>query len=239
MNAIETRALTRKFKNKTAVDGVDLCVREGEVFALLGVNGAGKTTLIRMLTGLTLPTSGEARVFDRDIRLQMDAIKPLIGVSPQETAVAGNLTVRENLLLMAGLHGVSPARADEVMAQLHLDEVAAQRAKTLSGGWMRRLSIAMALVHSPRLLFLDEPTLGLDVLIRRELWQVIRELKKTTTVILTTHYLEEAEALSDRIGILARGKLTALGTAEELMAKSGASTFENAFVALAGGEVQS
>lgn len=240
MNAIETKALTRRFGDTTAVNALDLTVREGELFSLLGVNGAGKTTTIRMLCGLLSPTEGDALLLGRSVVRETAQVKALIGVSPQETAVGPQLTVKENLLLMAGLHGLSRAESAEkagaLLRGLHLDEVAGKKAKTLSGGWMRRLSIAMALVSEPKILFLDEPTLGLDVLIRRELWQVIRSLKGKSTVILTTHYLEEAEALSDRIGIMAHGRLTALGTAEELKAQAGAASFEDAFVSLAGEE---
>ena len=240
MHAIETQALTRRFGALTAVDGLNLTVEEGELFALLGVNGAGKTTAIRMLCGLLVPTSGDALICGKSVTRETAAVKQLIGVSPQETAVGLHLTVRENLLLMAGLHGFdkaqSRAKTEEMLRCLHLDQVADKRAKTLSGGWMRRLSIAMALIGEPRVLFLDEPTLGLDVLIRRELWQVIRDLKGRATVILTTHYLEEAQSLSDRIGILGHGRLTALGTAEELMAAAGTGSFEEAFVALVGEE---
>ena len=238
MNAIETQALTKRFGDTTAVDALSLTVRQGELFALLGVNGAGKTTTIRMLCGLLAPTSGDALVCGHSVARETSAVKSVIGVSPQETAVGPHLTVRENLMLMAGLHGFDRAESREkterMLRRLHLDEAAGKRAKTLSGGWMRRLSIAMALIGEPQVLFLDEPTLGLDVLIRRELWQVIRELRGSSTVILTTHYLEEAEALSDRIGIMARGRLTALGTAEELKARAGAQNFEDAFIALAG-----
>ena len=238
MQAIKTQALTRRFGSLTAVDGLELSVEEGELFALLGVNGAGKTTTIRMLCGLLAPTSGDALICGKSILRDTAQVKELIGVSPQETAVGMHLTVRENLLLMAGLHGFDRAesrrKAEEMLDRLRLREAAEKRAKTLSGGWMRRLSIAMALISEPRVLFLDEPTLGLDVLIRRELWQVIRELKGRSTVILTTHYLEEAEALSDRVGIMARGRLTALGTAGELKQKAGTDSFEDAFIALAG-----
>ena len=238
MNAIETQALTKRFGDTTAVDALSLTVRQGELFALLGVNGAGKTTTIRMLCGLLAPTSGDALVCGHSVARETSAVKSVIGVSPQETAVGPHLTVRENLMLMAGLHGFDRAecreKTERMLRRLRLDEAAGKRAKTLSGGWMRRLSIAMALIGEPQVLCLDEPTLGLDVLIRRELWQVIRELRGSSTVILTTHYLEEAEALSDRIGIMARGRLTALGTAEELKARAGAQNFEDAFIALAG-----
>lgn len=240
MNAIEAQALTKRFQDTTAVNALNLAVRQGELFSLLGVNGAGKTTTIRMLCGLLSPTSGDALVCGKSIVHETSAVKSVIGVSPQETAVGLHLTVRENLELMAGLHGYDKAQTREktkaMLRRLHLDQVAGKRAKTLSGGWMRRLSIAMALISDPKVLFLDEPTLGLDVLIRRELWQVIRELKGKSTVILTTHYLEEAEALSDRIGIMAHGRLTALGAAEELKAQAHTDRFEDAFVALAGEE---
>ena len=239
---IETKGLTKRFKGKTAVDGLDLTVKQGELFALLGVNGAGKSTTIKMLSGLLVPTAGTATVLGYDLTAQLPEIKQRIAVSPQETAVAPNLTVRENLELIAGIYGSSRARAKEKTAslldELHMQEVAKSRARTLSGGWQRRLSIAMALISEPQLLFLDEPTLGLDVLARRALWQVIRSLKGRVTVILTTHYLEEAEALADRVGIMASGRLLHCGTPRELIALAGEEKFEDAFVKLAGGEVQ-
>lgn len=240
MNAIETQALTRTFGDITAVDRLDLTVREGELFALLGVNGAGKTTAIRMLCGLLPPTSGDALLMGHSITADAAAAKALLNVSPQETAVAGGLTVRENLELIAGIYGLRRAdarkAAGEMIERLGLGEVAKRRAKQLSGGWQRRLSIAMGLITEPKILFLDEPTLGLDVLARRELWQVIEALRGRMTVVLTTHYLEEAEALSDRVGIMAHGQLKALGTAEALVRQTGAKSFEDAFVALAAGE---
>lgn len=238
MNAIEIKDLRKTYGAVTAVDGLTLSVGEGELFALLGVNGAGKTTTIRMLTGLAAPTGGDALLCGSSIVREPEAVKALSACSPQETAVAPNLTVRENLELMAGIYGVAqPKRAAETMiAEMNLGEVAARRARTLSGGWQRRLSIAMALITGPRVLFLDEPTLGLDVLARRELWQHIRALKGKMTIVLTTHYMEEAESLSDRIGVMAHGKLIAVGTAAELMERTGKTTFEDAFVAIAGGE---
>lgn len=238
MNAIEIRDLRKTYGAVTAVDGLTLSVGEGELFALLGVNGAGKTTTIRMLTGLAAPTGGDALLCGSSIVREPEAVKALSACSPQETAVAPNLTVRENLELMAGIYGVAqPQRAAESMiAEMNLGEVAARRARTLSGGWQRRLSIAMALITGPRVLFLDEPTLGLDVLARRELWQHIRALKGKMTIVLTTHYMEEAESLSDRIGVMAHGRLIAVGTAAELMERTGKTTFEDAFVAIAGGE---
>ena len=226
MNAIEIQGLTKRYGPITAVDGLDLTVRQGELFALLGVNGAGKTTTIKMLSCLTRPDDGDARLLGRSVVTDTAAVKNCIGVSPQETAVAPNLTARENLLLMCGVHG--PPRHPET-------EFRARRAGKLSGGWQRRLSIAMALVARPEILFLDEPTLGLDVLARAELWDVIRALKGRITVILTTHYMEEAEALSDRVGVMKDGRLLALGTPEELKAQTGCEKFEDAFIAIVKG----
>ena len=240
MNAVQTHALTRRFGEKTAVDALELTIPEGELFALLGVHGAGKTTTLKLLSGLLAPTAGDAELFGVSVRAQ--EVKRLLAVSPQETAVAPNLTVRENLELMAGIAGVSRKearlRAEKTLEEFHLREIADKRAKTLSGGWQRRLSIAMALISEPKLLFLDEPTLGLDVLARRELWREIEALKGKITVILTTHYMEEAEQLADRVGIMAAGKLRVCGTPAELLALSGKTRFEDAFVALAGGEAQ-
>ena len=239
--AIDTRELTKiyKTKNKTirAVDGLSLSVEAGEFFSLLGVNGAGKTTAIKLLSCLSRPDGGEAYLEGHSIRTEADRVREVINVSPQSTAVALNLSVRENLALSAGLWGVPKgkiaASVADVLSRLGLEEVADDRAGTLSGGWQRRLSIAMALVTDPHILFLDEPTLGLDVLARRELWGVIRSLRGRVTVVLTTHYLEEAEALSDRIGIMAHGRLCALGSPAELCARAGVDRFEDAFVALA------
>lgn len=236
MQAIGTRGLTKRYKNLTAVDNLDLEIRQGELFSLLGVNGAGKTTAIKMLSCLTRPTDGEALVGGFSITKEPDRVKSLIGVSPQETAVAPNLTVRENLELICGIHSFSREKAkDKVMeltCQFSLDDVLARKAGKLSGGWQRRVSIAMALISEPQILFLDEPTLGLDVIARHELWEVIRSLKGKITMILTTHYMEEAEELSDRIGIMKGGRLLAVGTAEELKEKAGVSDFESAFVAI-------
>ena len=240
MNAIEIQGLTKRYGPITAVDGLDLTVRQGELFALLGVNGAGKTTTIKMLSCLTRPDSGDARLLGRSVVTDTAAVKNCIGVSPQETAVAPNLTARENLLLMCGVHGLprqeSLARVEELARTLGLEPVLARRAGKLSGGWQRRLSIAMALVARPEILFLDEPTLGLEpVLARAELWDVIRALKGRITVILTTHYMEEAEALSDRVGVMKDGRLLALGTPEELKAQTGCEKFEEAFIAIVKG----
>lgn len=240
MNAIETHALTRRFGDVTAVDGLDLAVAQGELFALLGVNGAGKTTTLRMLCGLLPPTSGDALLMGHSITGDTAAAKKILNLSPQETAVAPALTVRENLAFIAGVYGTSRKAAleaaDQMIERMGLESVARRRAKTLSGGWQRRLSIAMGLITDPEILFLDEPTLGLDVLARRELWEVVEGLRGRITVVLTTHYLEEAEALSDRVGVMASGKLVALDTAAALIERTGAKNFEDAFVALAAGK---
>lgn len=236
MLAIQTKGLTKKYKDLTAVDGLDLSVSQGVLFALLGVNGAGKTTMIKMLTCLTKPDSGDALINGKSVLHDSDAVKRIIGVSPQETAVAPKLSVKENLSLMCGVHGFSrekrQAKIDELAERFDLTEILNKPAGKLSGGWQRRLSIAMALISEPQLLFLDEPTLGLDVLARSDLWDTIRSLKGKTSIILTTHYLEEAEALADRIGIMKSGRLLALGTAEELKRFAGKEKFEEAFIAI-------
>lgn len=240
MNAVETRGLCKSYGKTDALLPLDLTIPEGELFALLGVNGAGKTTAIKLLCGLTAPTAGHAALFGHDLSAQPRQAKALLGTSPQENAVAGNLTVRENLELMAGIHGASKAQAqkqaERMLAEFQLSPVAGKHAKKLSGGYQRRLSIAMALITDPKILFLDEPTLGLDVLARRELWKAVQARKGNITIVLTTHYLEEAEALADRVGILASGRLTALGTVSELLAKTGTRSLEDAFLALSGGE---
>ena len=236
MYAIETRDLVKQYKNLTAVDGLNLEIRQGELFALLGVNGAGKTTAIKMLSCLTKPTGGDAVVGGHRITKEPEKVKRLIGVSPQETAIAPNLSVKENLELICGIHRFpkekTQAKIRELSEQFALDSVLQRKAGKLSGGWQRRVSIAMALISEPQILFLDEPTLGLDVIARRELWDTIRKLKGRITIILTTHYMEEAETLSDRIGIMKSGHLLAVGTAEELTAMAGTSDFEAAFVSI-------
>lgn len=239
MNAIEILGLTKEYGGCRVVDKLELSIPAGELFALLGVNGAGKSTTIKMLSCLTVPTEGDAQLMGHSVRRDGHAAKEILAISPQETAIAPNLTALENLELMAGVYGRSRERVDQVMERLDLARWAKARARTLSGGWQRRLSIAMALVSQPEVLFLDEPTLGLDVLARRELWGVIRGLKGHTTIILTTHYLEEAEALADRVGVMNQGRLRAVGTAEELKALAGCDSFEDAFVALAGEEAAS
>ena len=236
MPAIKTTELTKRYRNLTAVDKLNLEIQQGELFALLGVNGAGKTTTIKMLTGLTRPTGGDALMGGYSIIREPERVKHLIGASPQETAVAPNLSVRENLELICGIHGFSKAKTEEriheLSTQFSLEEVLQKKAGKLSGGWQRRVSIAMAIISQPQILFLDEPTLGLDVIARHELRDMIRSLKGNSTVILTTHYMEEAAALSDRIGILKRGKLLAVGTVRELNEKAGTTDFERAFVTI-------
>ena len=236
MYSIETISLTKKYKDVTAVDGLELKVLKGEIFSLLGVNGAGKTTAIRMLSCLTQPTSGTAVVGGADLLRESESIKRMIAISPQESAVAPGLSVRENLELIAGAYGFGKEKTEEKIRELSatfgLTPVLDKRAGKLSGGWQRRLSIAMALISEPKILFLDEPTLGLDVIARSELWDVIRSLKGRATVILTTHYMEEAEALSDRIGIMKSGKLLTVGTASEIMELTGKSRFEEAFISV-------
>lgn len=238
MEAIKTKDLVKKYKEKTAVKGLNLTVHEGELYALLGVNGAGKSTTIKMLSCLTQPTSGDAEVMGHSVTSESDKVKAIMNVSPQETAVAEKLSVRENLEFIARIYGSDKREAkemtDKMIEDFSLQEVEKSRAATLSGGWQRRLSIAMALITEPQVLFLDEPTLGLDVLARRELWSFIKGLKGKMTIILTTHYLEEAESLSDRIGIMAHGVLCAEGTAAELKEKAGTDDFEEAFIRLAG-----
>lgn len=237
MIAIETTQLTKKYQEKMAVDSLELTIKEGELFGLLGVNGAGKTTLIKLLTCLIRPTSGDASLLGHSIISDPHRVKEIINVSPQETAVARNLSVKENLELIAGIYGfdkkTTAVKVQEMLNTFGLTEVAKDKAKTLSGGMQRRLSIAMALISDPKILFLDEPTQGLDVISRRELWTTIEKLKGKVTIILTTHYMEEAEALSDRIGIMARGKLKAVGTVSELMKKSNTTNLEETFVSLA------
>ncbi|MBQ5674411.1 MAG: ABC transporter ATP-binding protein [Lachnospiraceae bacterium] len=236
MHAIKTMELVKQYKNVTAVDKLHLEIMQGELFSLLGVNGAGKTTAIKMLSCLTKPTSGEAMVGGYSIIKEPEQVKRLIGVSPQETAVAPNLSVKENLELICGIHGFSKEKTEKKMKELEclfaLDTVMNRKAGKLSGGWQRRVSIAMALISEPKILFLDEPTLGLDVLARHDLWEVIRSLKGKITIILTTHYMEEAQMLSDRIGIMKNGHLLAVGTVEELKEKAGTTDFETAFVSI-------
>ena len=231
---IEIKNLTKKYGEKVAVDNLNLTINDGELFSLLGVNGAGKTTTIKMLTCLTIPTSGDAYLNNNSIIKDTMKVKNIVNVSPQETAIAPNLSVRENLEFIEGIYGVKN-NIDQLLNDFKLKEVEKQKTKTLSGGYKRRLSIAMALISNPKILFLDEPTLGLDVIARRELWQVIENLKGKITIILTTHYMEEAESLSDRIGIMSNGHLVTVGTKDELIKEAKAKNFEDAFVSLATG----
>ena len=239
MYAIRTANLTKKYKDIIAVDQLNLQVKKGELFSLLGVNGAGKTTTIKMLSCLTQPTSGDAFLNGKSICNDSAAVKSLIAVSPQETAVAPGLSVRENLELMCGVHGFAKdeqnAKIAELTELLGLGSVSKKKAGKLSGGWQRRLSIAMALISEPEILFLDEPTLGLDVLARSDLWDLIRSLKGKVTIILTTHYMEEAEALSDRIAIMKDGKLLICDTADKIKEAAGTDSFEQAFVRIVKG----
>lgn len=233
-NAIELIGLTKTFGKKTAVRSLDLTIGEGELFALLGTNGAGKTTTIKMMSTLIRPTAGEIRLLGLDALRNTEQIRPFLNVSPQETAIAPGLTVKENLAFMAGVYQIRnrKEKIDALIEQFQLSEVLSQKAKTLSGGWQRKVSIALSLINDPKILFLDEPTLGLDILARRELWSVIEQLKGQITILLTTHLMEEAEHLSDRIGIMNRGKLLVTGSAAELKAQVGTDSFEDAFVKL-------
>nr|MBQ8890605.1 ATP-binding cassette domain-containing protein [Clostridia bacterium] len=239
MDAITIKGLTKRYGDILAVDGLSLSVAEGELLSLLGVNGAGKTTTIKMLCCLSSPTEGDALLFGKSIRADTGEVKAMIAHSPQETAVAPGLTVRENLELIAGVHGFRGAlrseKIEELVALMGLIEVIDRRAGKLSGGWQRRLSIAMALISEPKILFLDEPTLGLDVIARSELWDIIRSLKGRVTIVLTTHYMEEAEALSDRIAIMRDGRLLVLDTAEKIKEIAGTDSFEEAFIRIVKG----
>ena len=234
MNAIEITNLTKRYKDVTAVDSLSLSIKCGELFSLLGVNGAGKTTTIKILSCLTRADGGDAEILGKSINKEPAEVKALIGVSPQETAVAAGLSVKENLELICGIYGFSKTKTkekiDSLASLLSLGGVMSKKAGKLSGGYARRLSIAMALISEPRVLFLDEPTLGLDVIARSELWDIIRRLKGSVTVILTTHYMEEAEALSDRIGIMKDGKLLACDTPDAIKSLTGEDSIEKAFI---------
>ena len=240
MNAIYAENLVKKYGKNVAVNGLDLAVKEGELFSLLGVNGAGKSTTIKMLSALIRPDGGTAEIFGKDVVKNTAEVKAAMNVSPQESAVAANLTVWENLTFIAQIYGFSKAqaksKAEKAVEWFSLEEVAGKRAKTLSGGYARRLSIAMALVSEPKLLFLDEPTLGLDVISRSALWKIIQGLKGKITVLLTTHYMEEAEALSDRIGIMVKGRMAATGTRDELVSAASAKDFTEAFINISNGD---
>ena len=242
MDAIKIENLTKKYGKLVAVDNLNLSIEKGELFSLLGVNGAGKTTTIKMLSCLSKATSGDAYINGNSVTNEVGKVKSIIAVSPQESAVAPSLTARENLELMCGVHGFSKVKTNEKIAELNtllrLEPILDVKAGRMSGGYQRRLSIAMALICEPEILFLDEPTLGLDVLIRSDLWDIIRSLKGKITIILTTHYMEEAEALSDRIAIMKDGKLLICDTADQIKKTAGADTFEQAFISIAKGEVK-
>lgn len=239
MTAIKIKGLTKAYRDIVAVDNLTLEIADNELIGLLGVNGAGKTTLIKMLAGLLKPTSGDAFIFGKSILSSPALIKSVIGYSTQETAVAKNLTVRENLTFYGGLYGLSRSetedRANLLIKTFSLEEVENKRVSKLSGGYKRKVSIALALISRPKILFLDEPTLGLDVLARRELWRIINLIKKDTTIILTTHYLEEAYALCDRVAVMAGGRLLDVDTADSLIKKTGSATFEDAFIKIVKG----
>ena len=240
MYSIEIKNLTKKYKDLTAVNNMNLTINEGELFSLLGTNGAGKSTTIKMLSGLILPTSGDIIINNMDIKKDTLKIKEFLNVSPQETAVAYNLTVKENLEFMAGVYQIKDKdkKIEELVKLFGLDEVLNKKTKTLSGGYQRKLSIAISLINDPKILFLDEPTLGLDVLARKELWKVIKNLKGKITIILTTHYMEEAESLSDRIGIMSKGDLVDVGDVKYLTKKTKTKNLEDAFVSIVtGGEL--
>lgn len=236
MNSIVTKDLTKKYKNFTAVDNLNLEIKKGELFGLLGVNGAGKTTTIKILTGLTQPFSGKGFINGHDIIKERNIIKSIIGVCPQETAIANNLTAKENLELMCGVHEFSKEKIQDktnsLLKDFRLEDIKNKKSQHLSGGYKRRLSIAMALIGEPQVLFLDEPSLGLDVISRSELREIIKSLKKKLTIILTTHYMEEAESLADRVGIMKDGKMIVTGSVDEIKNISGKNTFVDAFISL-------
>ena len=236
MEAIRIEGLTKRYKDVTAVDGLSLTINQGELFSLLGINGAGKTTTIKMLCGLVRPEKGDAFLHGKSIVTEGARIKPMIAISPQETAVAPALSVRENLELMCGLHGIpkdtAKTKLKEMTERFGFADILDKRAGRLSGGWKRRLSIAMALISEPRILFLDEPTLGLDVIARSELWDLIRTLKGRITIVLTTHYMEEAEALSDRVGIMKNGRLLACDTPKRILQATQCPNLEEAFLTI-------
>ena len=235
---IEAIDLTKKYGDKIAVNNLNLKINEGELFSLLGVNGAGKTTTIKMLTTLIKPTSGIVKVLGYRSIDEKGMIRKNINVSPQETAIAPNLSVLENLDFMAGVYKIKnkKERINKLVKDFKLEDVLKQKAKTLSGGYQRRLSIAISLINNPKVLFLDEPTLGLDVIARAELWDIIKELKKEKTIVLTTHYMEEAESLSDRIGIIKEGSLIEVGTVKELLKKTKSKNMEEAFIKIVRGD---
>jgi ABC-2 type transport system ATP-binding protein len=222
MNSIlEVKQLVKKYGDFTAVKGVSFDIKEGEIFSLLGPNGAGKTTTISMLSTLLTPTSGEAMIGGHSVKNEPMAVRNLIGVVPQELALYDDLTARENLVFWGQMYGLSGKplnlRVDEVLEQIGLADKARNRVKTYSGGMKRRVNIGVGLLHKPSLLFMDEPTVGIDPQSRRAILDSVKSLNQQgMTVLYTTHYMEEAEELSDRVGILDHGELIALGTQAEL-----------------------
>ena len=236
MSIIQIENLCKNYKTKKALKELSLEINQGELFGLLGVNGAGKTTLIKILCGLTQKNSGSVKISGYDLDKDIDKIKEIIDISPQETSVASNLSVKENLEFFANIYGSGQDVINDIVETFSLEEVLGQKAKTLSGGYKRRLSIAIALVSRPKILFLDEPTLGLDVFARRELWTIIKKLHKSITIILTSHYLEEIENLCDRVAILSHGQLLKTGTVEEIKIQTNTQNFEDAFIKLVEGQ---
>lgn len=232
--AIKLEKVTKTYQSKIAVKDISFEVKQGELFALLGINGAGKTTLIRIISCLTKPSAGDVFVLGHSVLSNPQQVKRSISVSPQETAIAPNLTVRENLALIAAAHNFAAKKSrekiNEMMILFELKSIEHQKSKTLSGGWKRRLSIAMAFISEPRIIFLDEPTLGLDILARHALWKVIEKIKDHTTIILTTHYLEEVQSLADRVCIMKDGQVQSIGTIEKLLQQTKTNRFEDAFI---------
>lgn len=239
MNTIEIKNLTKNYKNRIAVNNLSLIVKEGEVLALLGQNGAGKTTTIKMLSCLTKPTEGDAILYGNSILKDSDEIKKIINISPQETAIAPNLSVKENMEFISEIYGFSKKetvkKVKDMLKFFGLTQRANDKAKTLSGGTQRKLSIALALISNPKILFLDEPTLGLDVRARRDLWESIEKFKENKTIILTTHYLEEAEHLADKIAIIDNGIMVAFGTLNELKKEYKKKNLEDLFLSITEG----
>lgn len=234
---IEIKDITKKYRSLVAVNHVNLMIQDGELFGLLGVNGAGKTTLISMLSTLVQPTSGTASLMGYDLIKEKEEIKKIMSVSPQETAIAPLLTVKENLSFFSEIYEMEDyTYLEEIIHLFHLEEVLNKKAKTLSGGYKRRLSIAISLLSKPKVLFLDEPTLGLDVFARRELWKIILSLKGKITIVLTSHYLEEIEALCDRIAVIHKGNIIFEGIIEEMKEQTKKENIEDAFIALIEGD---
>lgn len=231
---IEVKNLTKMFSKLVAVNDVCLTIGDNDCFALLGLNGAGKSTLINLLSTQIYPTSGTAILNGFDLQTQREQIRKIVNISPQESAVAKNLTVKENLDLIATLYDIEnkDEKIEKIIEEFGLVEKKNVLCKKLSGGQMRRLSIALAIISDPKILFLDEPTLGLDVKARKILWEIIEKLKSKMTIVLTTHYLEEVEHLADKIGVISRGKIKVVGTLDQILSQTGKSSLEEAFVSL-------